>query len=238
MALVLLTPIALDADSWQWLDLPDIQVARHEFPGHGKAPDQVPWPALTALADQVADVYPGCLDLVGVSMGGMVALHCALRHPARIRSLLVACTNAAADPGTMLARARAAEAGGMESVFADTLRRWFSPAALRQSPEHPGVGYARRALGGIAVSSFASAWRSIAGHDVRARLPEIRALTTCVAGRGDVASPTARIEEIARRIGHARLRLIDGPHMLQLERPDRFSAVLREHVRWTEETRP
>src|SRR2546423_5053787 len=103
----------------------------------------------------------------------MVAQHVALRHPERFRSLLVACTGAAVEPGGMLERAAEVEARGIHGVLETTLERWFTPAALAAVPEHPGVAYARRTLLALDPGSFADGWRAIAGHDVRARLGEI-----------------------------------------------------------------
>jgi pimeloyl-ACP methyl ester carboxylesterase len=230
--LVLLTPVGLDAGCWQWVRLPEMPAVRHEYPGHGRRPRHDPFPGLAALADEVTAAYPGPLHLAGVSMGAMVAMHCAIRHPSRVRSLLLACTNTAADGPAMLARARAAEAEGMASVIGPTLARWFTPAALGQWPEHPAVAYAAKALAGIGPAAFAGAWRAIARHDVRAELPSISVPVTCVAARLDAASPPDRVARIAGAVPGARMTMLDGPHMLHLERPFEFSAELSVHLDW------
>jgi 3-oxoadipate enol-lactonase len=233
VGLVLLAPIGLDAGCWDWVELPDGKVHRHEFPGFGRRPRSAEPPGLDVLADEVAASYPGLLDVAGVSMGGMVAQHLALRHPERVRSLLIACTGAAVDPEVMLGRAVEAEADGMEGVLDETLRRWFTPAALATEPEHPGVAYARRTLLGLDPGSFADGWRTMAGHDVRDRLGEIRSPTTCVAGSADPVGTLARIRELEERIPRARLLVREGPHILHLERPDEFASALHDHLRWT-----
>jgi pimeloyl-ACP methyl ester carboxylesterase len=182
----------------------------------------------------VAESYPGDLDVVGVSLGGMVGQHLVVRHPARVRSLLVACTGAAADPEVMAKRAAEVEEGGMAAVLESTLERWFTPTALALHPEHPGVAHARRALLALDPGSFADGWRAIGGHDARERLPEVRARVTCVAGSMDAASPVERTKDVADRIPGARFLVLEGPHIMHLERPDEFSAVVREHLRWVE----
>lgn len=232
--LVLLTPIGLDASCWNGLDLPELSIARPEHPGHGSRPRAGAPFDLDDLADEVAAGHPGPLHVAGVSLGGMVAQHLAIRHPERVRSLLCACTGASGDPATARRRAADVEAGGMAAVLDATLRRWFTPEALEAGPEHPGVAYARRTLLGLDPGAFADAWRAIATHDARDRLAAIEAPTTCLAGTEDRAAPPARMRELADGIPRGRLVVADGPHMLHLERPEAFAAALAEHLRGVE----
>jgi 3-oxoadipate enol-lactonase len=236
VTLVLMTPIGLDAACWDGMRLPDRRTARHEFPGFGGRPRAEPPPTMAALADEVAAAYEAPLDLVGVSLGGMVGQHVAVRHPGRVRSLLTACTGAAANRQVMEQRAASAEAGGMEAVVETTLERWFTPEALA-SDGHPGVDYARRTLLRLDPGAFADGWRAIAGHDVRDGLPDVRVPVTAVAGAADTASPVERAQEIADRVPTSRLVVLDGPHMMHLERPAELSAAIAEHLRWVDEVR-
>jgi pimeloyl-ACP methyl ester carboxylesterase len=227
-----MTPIGLDAACWRWTTLAAGDVVKHVFPGFGGRPRAASAPDMGRLADEVAERYDGALDLVGVSMGGMVAQNVAVRHPHRVRSLFTACTGAATSPDAMLKRARAAEADGMEGVLDITLQRWFTQEARARRPEPPGVVYARDTLLALQPAAFADGWRAIATHDVRARLPEVGVPTTCVAGEADAASPVARGEEIARLVPNCRLLILPGPHMMHLENPDGFSAALADHLAW------
>jgi 3-oxoadipate enol-lactonase len=191
---------------------------------------------MAGLADEVVAEHPGRLHLVGVSMGGMVALNAALRHPDRVASVLVACTGASASPDVMEQRAVAAEAGGMVAVLDDTLSRWFTPQALAMAPAHPGVAYARELLLDLDPSAFAAGWRAIATHDTASRLGELRMPVTAVAGGLDRASPVTRSEEIARRAPRGRLVVVDdAPHMIQLERPAALGRVIADHLTWSAE---
>lgn len=226
-----MAPIGNDAGAWERVAAAAGAV-KHQFPGFGR-PRADAQPTMASLADEVASVNDGDLDLIGVSMGGMVGQHVALRHPERVRSLMVACTGAAVDPQTMQERAAAVEQGGMAAVLDSTLERWFTPAALAQQPEHPGVAYVRRTLGALDPGCFADGWRTIAGHDARARLGELRMPVSAVAGTLDAASPRARSEEIAERVQNGRLVVAEGaPHMIHLECPEQFSAIVEEHLGW------
>jgi 3-oxoadipate enol-lactonase len=230
---VLLPPIGNDAGTWFSVDLP-AEAERHQFPGFGAPPATAPY-TLDDLADQVVAEHPGPLHLIGVSMGGMVSLHVALRHPERVASVLIACTGAAASSATMEQRAVAAERGGMAGVLDDTLSRWFTAEALARTPAAPGVEYARRTLLGLDPAAFAAGWRAIGTHDVAARLPELQMPVTAVAGSQDAASPVARSEEIATQVRNGRLVVVDGaPHMIQLENPERMSREIADHLAWAQ----
>jgi pimeloyl-ACP methyl ester carboxylesterase len=227
--LVLLHPIGLDSNCWEALRIAG--AVTPDLPGHGRNPQGAATTGLAQAADCIAEAVSGKLDVAGVSLGGVVAQHLALRHPDRVRSLLLACCSAASPPEAMLARAAAAEAAGMAGVVEPTLERWFTPAALAAA-EHPGVAYARRRLEADDAAVFAAFWRALAGHDTRRRLGEITVPVTVLGGWEDVATPLDRLLDLARRLPDSRTELLHGPHMLHLERPEVFAAALGRHLAW------
>jgi pimeloyl-ACP methyl ester carboxylesterase len=112
MTLVLLHPVGLDKECWRFAAIEG--TVPLDLPGHGDDPERLPRPlSLQWLADDVCARVAGPLDVVGLSMGGMVAMHIALRHAHRIRSLILGCTSAKVQPQVMLDRATAAETKGM-----------------------------------------------------------------------------------------------------------------------------
>jgi 3-oxoadipate enol-lactonase len=222
---VFLHPIGLDAGLWADVAGPDDLVL--SFPGFGDTP-AAGVPTLAGLADFVADRLTEPADLVGVSLGSMVAQHTALRRPDRVRSLVLACGGPATDPATSRQRAADTRAGGMAGVLETTLTRWFTPAALAR-PDHPGVDYARRRLLADDPAVFAAYWEAMAEHDLRDRLAELRVPTTAVAAEGDRATPVAAMRAIAEAVPDARFELIDGPHIVPLENRAGFLAVLDRH---------
>jgi 3-oxoadipate enol-lactonase len=231
MPLILLTPIGLDRRAWGFGDLLEHPAAvAHEFPGFGARARAPITPTMTSLADEVARSYDGQLDLVGVSMGGMVAQHVCIRFPERVASAVIACTGANADPTTMTARAHAALDTGMEAVLDETMARWFTAGALASRPALPSVRYARDTLRRLDPRSFADGWSAIATHDARSGLPSVRASVTVIAGLQDVSAPVDRCAEIATLVPGARLVTMPGPHMLALEQAPAFSAAVRRHL--------
>ena len=226
MPVVLLTPVGLDADSWDWCGPPS-GAERHVWPGHGDRPLAATPPDIAALADEVAATYDGMLDLVGVSLGGMVAQHVAIRHPDRVRSMFAACTTGQGNPETMAQRARIARED-MPAAIEEAMPRWFTPGFLERG--HPAIDYSRRTLGALDPEAFAQVWEAIAGHDALDALAGVRARTTVLAGRQDASSRPELGEAIASRVPGARLVVLDGPHMLHLEDGPAFGAEVRDHL--------
>jgi 3-oxoadipate enol-lactonase len=232
MTLLLLTPIGLDPACWGTSPHTSEDEIRHTFPGFGQRPRWEGDPTIERWADDAVDGLDGPLDIVGVSLGGMVGQHIALRHPERVRSLLLACTGAQSDVAAMAQRIRTLEADGVGPTIEPTLSRWFTRAALAVTPEHPGVGYARRTLASLSPGSLIDGWKVVAGHQAAGRLGGVTAPVTCLAGLQDPAAPLARVEALAAELPLSRLVPLQAPHMVQLECRDAFRQAVREHLAW------
>jgi 3-oxoadipate enol-lactonase len=204
------------------------------LPGHGGRRRQRPGLTLCDMADEIAGWVRSPVDVVGLSLGGMVAQHLALAHPDRVRSLVLACTTAQTPTQVLLDRADATEVEATERMVATTLERWFTADFLSRTPEPELLTYARRCLEDIDPRSFADVWRAIAGHDVLDRLGEIPAPTTCLAGTHDVSTPPQELATLAERLPNARYVEIDAPHIALLEQPDEFRRIVRDHLAWVE----
>lgn len=228
--LVLLHAIGLDRGQWPGLAGDQPGVLALDLPGHGDCPAG-PVITLAGVADTVAAAMPPGSDVVGLSLGGMVAQHLALRHPGQVRSLVLVCTRPYADPAEMNRRAAATEQAGMPGVLDGTLRRWFTADALA-SPDHPGVRYASRRLLADDPAVIAAYWRAMAGHDLRADLRRMAQPVTIVVGRQDVTSSAESAAEFHRLIPGSQLVTCEGPHLLALERPAELARVIRDHQRW------
>lgn len=83
----------LGVSKWMWTEqvqhLSDrFHCVTLDLPGNGTS-HAVPWRSLAETADSVADVVPGPAHVVGLSLGGYVALTLAARHPALVGNIVV-----------------------------------------------------------------------------------------------------------------------------------------------------
>src|SRR5262245_44388725 len=154
--LLFLHPVGLDRECVAWLDLPPVRAVT--FPGHGERRRARPGLTLADMADEIAGHHTGPLDVVGASLGGMVAMHLALAHPGLVRSLVLACTTPRGDPQVMDARADATEARGSAGMLDDTMTRWFTAPALDRDPDAPPFAYARERLLAMDPGALADTW--------------------------------------------------------------------------------
>lgn len=230
MVLVLVHPIAMEPGCWWRMALP--HAVTPELAGHGSRRYPGRSLSLGELADDLAGTLAAVddrLDLVGLAFGGCVAQHFALRHPDRLRSLLLANTTSRSDPDTMRQRASEVAAHGMPAAVGTALPRWFTPEALGQ-PGHPGVEYARRRLLDQDPRMYADCWNAMAAHAVTDQLARIRVPATVVGSARDRSATLDKVREIHDHLPGSRLETLDGPHMVHLEEPDRLSAAIARHL--------
>jgi len=171
----------------------------------------------------------------GVSMGGYVSLALLRNDPARVRALLLADTQTAADDAEgrerrettaqeVLARGSAALLPMVDRLLGPT-----APAALRA-----------RVAGWITAGSppgQAAALRGMALRpDARDILARFGGPVLVVVGSEDVMTPPARARAMADLVPGAELVEIPGAgHLANLEQPEAFNAAV---VRFLERVRP
>jgi 3-oxoadipate enol-lactonase len=225
-AVLFLHPVGLDRTIWAEVRSHDERAL--DFPGHGTEPPAESV-SMAGLADHVLAQIEEPVTLVGLSLGGAVALQVAVRAPEKVASLVVACSTAVARPAVMAERAAAIRAGGMAGVLDSTLERWFTAEALA-TPGHAGVEYARARLLADDAETIAAYWAAMAEHDVASALQDIAMPTTIIAGARDAAGGPDAMRPLAEAVPGAAFEVIDGPHMLPLEAPGAFRAAVDRHL--------
>ena len=218
----------------------DFEVVVYDHRGIGGSAEVTEDFTIADLADDAA----GLLDalgwesahVAGISMGGMVAQELALRHPERVRTLVLGCTYAGGE-GALLTPPdtwqRLAEAWTSRDRERALRAGWeVNVSAAFAGDDDQYAEFRRRALEAPARLPIIMAQaRAVGGHDTSARLERIGAPTLVVHGTEDAMLPASNAERIAGRIPRARLELLDGVgHLFFWEQPERSAALVREHA--------
>ena len=147
-------------------------------------------------------------DVVGVSMGGMIAQHLAIDFPEKVGKLVLTVT--APGPNPVLTESveewiRLAEAGDHTAFMGSNLRRIYSERYCRQNGWMvPLVG---RLTKPRSYDRFFIQARACMTHDAREGLPHIQAPTLVVGGEKDLALGGDASRELAAAIDGARLKM-------------------------------
>ncbi len=199
-----------------------------DLPGHGVLAD-VPF-TLAAASDRLTEVIDreagGRAIVVGLSLGGFVAMDLAARSPERVRGLVIA--GATADPTGLRRLAFGALAWGLSTFDGprlNALNRWFFRTRFPPSIAEPIVADGFFSTGG------AAALRSITGQSFLPRLAAYPGRTLIIEGTLDL--PLRLMERtFVRTAQHGRLVRIGGAtHLSNLDRPTAFSDAVRRFAR-------
>jgi 3-oxoadipate enol-lactonase len=185
-----------------------------------------------ALLDELG--WDRC-HVVGVSFGGMVAQHVALRHADRVDRLVLACTSPGGAGGSSFDLLQ------LDDIApAERWRRWLplldtrADATTDPPKLPPGLAPIAEALSSYGARSddpvvAMGARRQLearADHDVWDDLARITAPTLVIAGRYDGQAPPENSVRMAERIPDSRLVLCDGGHVFFLQDPTAWPTIV------------
>jgi pimeloyl-ACP methyl ester carboxylesterase len=233
---VLLHGAGFDHTAWalqsRWFAHHGHGVLAPDLPGHGLS-SGAPLPTIADMADWTAALLDAAgvarARLVGHSMGSLIALETAARHPTRVSALGLIGTAATMTVGPDLLKA--AEANdhsaidmvsiwglGFQAELGGSLAPglWMHTAAQRVLEQcRPGV-------------LFNDLTACNAYQNALAAAADVTVPTTVIIGERDMMTPAKAGKTLAAALPNARIVVLRGAgHMMMAERPDELLAALQ-----------
>jgi pimeloyl-ACP methyl ester carboxylesterase len=235
-AVVMIHGAGFDHSTWalhsRWFAHHGYSVLAPDLPGHGRSGGKA-LPTISDMADWTADLLDAAkapkAKLVGHSMGSLIALETAARHPAKVSGLSLIGTAATMTVGPDLLKAAEANdpaAIDMVSIWGLGFKAelggslapgmWMHSGAQRVLQQcRPGVLFNDLA----ACNAYQNALTAAAGVAVP---------TTVIVGERDMMTPAKAGKALAAAVPNARTVVLPGAgHMMMAERPDELLEALK-----------
>lgn len=184
-----------------------------------------------AMADRLLAAAPDRFVLVGLSMGGYVALEVVRRAPERVSGLALLCTSARADSDEQLASRREQEQAVLAGRFDELVEAVFPVLVDPSNAERADLAdFWRTMAHEVGPDAFVNQLTLASGRpDSRPHLGSIHCPTAVVHGEGDRLITADHAVEAAAGVAGARLTLVPAAgHMLAQERPEALAVALDE----------
>jgi 3-oxoadipate enol-lactonase len=207
-------------------------VLRYDMRGHGRSDAPRPPYSIAALASDALGLW-GALGVdrshwVGLSLGGMIGVHLAARHPKRFRSLVGADFRPDANEayqGVFAERIRVTREQGMAGMVEPTMARFFSPAFAAANPA--AVERFSRMIRETSPDGHIGCCEALRGLAEGPSLPKITVPALFIGGELDIGGPPDLMRAMAAAVPGARYVMIEGAgHISNIEQPGRFLAEI------------
>ncbi|MBA3806489.1 MAG: alpha/beta fold hydrolase [Acidobacteria bacterium] len=196
--------------------------------------DAPPGPySISQMADDAAAVLEAAAvetaHVFGLSMGGMIAQELALRHPARVRSLILGATNCGgsnavhAAPEVIDVLLARSNINPVDAFWA--IAPYIYDASTPREIIQADLDMRSRAF--PSLESYMAQLQAIMAWESHSRLSSINIPTLVIHGETDQLIPAANADILAKEIPDAKLIKLDkASHVFTTDRPEETAAII------------
>ncbi len=185
------------------------------------------------MAGLVRRLGLGPSHVVGSSTGGAIAQVMALDHPDTVASIALVSSWAGPDPyfsNQFAVRKSILLEQGVTAYARSSSLFLFAPSFAAAHPASVEAWIARATAHPGDPEIMSRRIEMILAHDERDRLARISVPTLVIVGDEDICTPPHASRELAESIPGARLEVLPGGHLIYLERPETFAAVISDFL--------
>ena len=238
-AVLFLHGLGTHGDSWLQqlavLDPAQYRAIVPDLPGFGKSPslgvDLQGKKTISALVSLLDELGLAQVDVVGLSMGGVLAQKLAVAHPGRVRRLMLASTFARLQPANMQQAGFYLTRAALSFLRSHKSQAKLVSKKIFPQPEHADL--ARRLEEQICqsdVTAYRSAMVFLATHNLGDALTKFGKPVLVIGGDADTTVGMERQADLASRIAGARFVVVPGAgHALAVSHAAAFN---REMLVW------
>ncbi len=209
-----------------------------DLPGMGNSRPVEPY-HLYNLADEVAEMIPGVSDVLGWSLGGLVAQRIALNQPDRIRRLILVGSTpkfvatsdwqAGIDPANFSAFAEQ-----VNHDYKATMLQFLTLQCMKASDARSTIKQLRQSFETKPTPTQTTLQRALhilLESDLRAEIVDIRKPTLLIHGDRDTLAPVQAAHWMMQQLPVGFLRVISGAaHAPFLSHTDQFIVTLNQFL--------
>jgi 3-oxoadipate enol-lactonase len=249
--LVLVMGIGYDATLWTLAQVPELsrmfQVVIFDNRDVGRSSKASGPYTIGDMADDVAGLMDALeirrTHLLGLSMGGMIALEFALRHADRVHRLVLSGCGAAParvafDPIWTWNWVKGTDKTG--EAFAGQQFTWLFSNAFRRNKEavQQTISMLASNPNPVGPEAYNRQAHAYLRYDALDRLADVTPPTLVIVGEQDLLTPPWICREVADRIPGSAFEIIAGDgssHVVPIERPDDFNRLVTKFLLGSED---
>ena len=203
-----------------------------DITGHGRSPVPDPPYSIEGMAQDISSTFEfnEPVNVMGVSIGGMIAMSLVINKLIPINKLILSDTgHKIGNYDLWQERIDLVKSGGLEKIVDITIERWFPKEFQTGSPEI--INKCRALQLKNSEKGYIGACQAIQKADFTDKLSKINCETLVLNGSKDISTPPKLGKELANLLPNASFQELTGiGHVPPLQEPNLTMKVIKEFL--------